>query len=350
MLLLTKSMKRILYFEPILLLSKKLFALGFWKFKLFFQPLRTKIRRSYSIAIVFCLMYFGFGIQSVKSQKLFQLYYNIFNPLIIDGTGYSGQSIGMNIIVEKLGFEVDYGFSRKKREDRYNYFNPKVKYQFKDKKKGREAHAYHYFSLGFNQFTAIKNNTFWGRSESLLPPYWDSTETAQTYHEYRAITETQSKMIEFGYEKITEKNVSGVAFSKTAVIDPFGTIIGWIAGTDGSSYELNYTRTFRFSLFGGPKSWMKIKSIGYEKSGSSGAILSPDSESVKLETTLVNLVGCRIGYTWTTLKPFGSSLGFEMALIPGVFNRHGVYGVGFPDDNIYIKMNLGIAIGYTKNK
>lgn len=300
--------------------------------------------------LVFCVLSVLFVPQKADAQRIIQFYYNIFNPLMIDGTGYSGQSAGTNILIDKFGFEFDYGFTRKKREDRYTYFNPKVKYQFSDKKKNREVHVYHYATLGFKRFTAIKNNTFWGRSADLRPPYYDSTETALTYNNYGVLAETQSSMIEFGYEKVAEKHLSGVAQGKVAILDPFGFIIGWFSGGSSSSYEFSYTRTFRFSLFAGPKSWMKIRANGYEQSGGSGAILSPESETVVLEPSLVNLLGCRVGYQWTTLNPVGTSLGIEMALLPGVFNRHGVYGVGFPDDNIYIKINLGIGIGIDKKK
>ena len=308
---------------------------------------RTTARQWRYATLVFCVLSVLFVPQKAVAQKIFQFHYNFFNPLMIDGTGYSGQSAGTNILIKKYGFEFDYGFTRRKREDRYTYFNPKVKYQFSDNKKDREVHIYHYLTLGFNRFSAIKTNTFWGRSANLRPPYYDSTETALTYNNYRVLAETQSSMIELGYEKVAEKHISGVAQGKVAVLDPFGFIIGWFS-SGSSSYEFNYTRTFRFSVFAGPKSWMKIQANGYEQMGGSGAILSPESQAVVLEPSLVNMLGCRVGYQWTTLNPVGSSIGLEMALLPGVFTRHGVYGVGFPDDNIYIKVNLGIGIGIDK--
>jgi hypothetical protein len=79
---------------------------------------------------------------------------------------------------------------------------------------------------------------------------------------------------------------------------------------------------------------MDIVPINYQKAGVSG-VLAPEDEEVVLEPTLVNLVGFKMAYVKTSLKPVGSTIGLEVAMLPGVFNRPGVYGMDFPDDNIY---------------
>jgi hypothetical protein len=195
------------------------------------------------------------GAQPLVGQNIFQVHYNIFNPVMIDGTGYSGQSVGLNVLIRELGFEVDYGFTRKEREDSYNYLNPILKYQFSKNEEKRNSNKYHYLALGYNQFSANKNYTFLGRSKSLLPPYWDSTESAKTYHEYGVAAQTTSKMFEIGYQKVTVKRVSGVAFSRTAITDPIGRIVGWII-SDGSEYDLEYTRKFKLSI-------LRVQGIGW---------------------------------------------------------------------------------------
>lgn len=283
-------------------------------------------------------------LNSVFSQSLFQFAYNIMNPLMVDGTGYPGHSMDLNILRGKLGFEVDYGKTRKVHNERYAYINPQLKFQFSSKEKS-EASKYHYFTAGYMGFDLNKNYTYTGRGENLSPPYWDTLEGAQTYNEYHIKALMRTRAIQIGYEKVTEKHVSGVAHRKTAILNPWGYVIGWIVSDEGSSYQLDYTRTFRFSLFAAPPGWLWLEQKDVEPApGTYTKGLHPD-EKVIMEPVVKNLVGARISVLWTSLKPVGSSFGLEMAMLPGVFNVPGVYGRGFPDDNIYIRVNFGFSIG-----
>lgn len=79
------------------------------------QPRNLKVSKLLFNCLAFFLLNLITLTQKINAQKLFQVNYSFFNPMIIDGTGYPGQSIGFNVLVEKFGFEVDYGFTRKKR-------------------------------------------------------------------------------------------------------------------------------------------------------------------------------------------------------------------------------------------
>jgi|GEM_PF-3696931 len=297
------------------------------------------IKKVVVISALFSLASLG----RLSAQEIFQFTWNFMNPIMMDGEGYAGHSFGANILYKKFGFEIEYAKTGKKHENRYDYLNPQIKVQFANKEDG-ETSKYKYFTFGFLQFHAIKNTTFYGRGENLQPPYWDTLESAQTYNDYHLSAKTNTNAIQIGFEKVTEKHLTGVAFSHIAIVNPAGMIIGWIIG-DGDDYNLDFTRTFRFSLFAAPASWSGVKILSSEPAAGAYLASQISNEKVIMEPVSKNLIGARIGWTWTTLKPFGSSVGIEMTMVPGVFNRPGVYGWGFPDDNIYIKVNFGLAIG-----
>lgn len=298
------------------------------------------IKRILILLAFICLA--GF-INSLQAQRLFQFYYNIMNPIMMDAQGYPGHSTGFNILNKKFGYELEYARTGKRYDNRYLYINPQFKILMNKKEKSSVS-SYNYLTSGFHRFTAIKNGTYSGRGENIKPPYWDTLENAKTYNEYHIMATMKTNCIQLGYEGVKEKHLRGVAFSKIPILNPFGMIIGWISSEKGDLYKLDFTRTFRFSLFAAPPGWIKLEQTDYEPSGGEYLKNQFPQENVVIEPLMKNLVGCRLGILWTSLKPFGTTLGFEITMVPGVFNIPGVYGRSFPDDNIYIRANFGMSL------
>lgn len=286
-----------------------------------------------------------FTSQTCKAQRLFQFYYNFMNPLMMDAEGYAGHSTGFNGLTGKFGFEVDYGKSRKVHENRYTYINPQMKFLLGAREES-EVSKYTYLTLGMMRFVANKDLTFTGRGENLQPPYWDTMEAAQTYNEYHLQTKWKTTALQIGIERVTEKHLDEAWMgSYVPILNPVGMVVGWFWNDAPGEAHFDFTRTFRFSVFAAPPNWLQMERTGFEPAGGKYLIGDMPKENIVTDPTMKNLVGCRMGWLWTSLKPVGSSFGIEMTMLPGVFSIPGVYGRGFPDDNIYIKVNLGLAIG-----
>lgn len=292
---------------------------------------------------IFILLNF-FLFNTSFSQQIFQCYYNIMNPMMMDGEGYAGHSIGLNLLYQKMGFELEWARTRKKHDNRYWYINPQAKVLL-NKKERTETSKYTYLTLGFNHFWALKPTTFNARAEQLTYPPWDTLEGALVYNEYKVLGKQKSTFIQLGIERVAEKHVE-VQGIKYYLINPVTWVVVAVIG--GPITELDYTRTFRLSLFAAPPGWLRIEQIGHEPVA--GGSLPPGypAQKIVLDPVGKNMLGLRMGWQWTTLK-FGSSFGLEMTMVPGVFSIPGVYGRNFPDDNIFIKANFGLAIGSSDN-
>ncbi|MCC6722320.1 MAG: hypothetical protein IT243_08960 [Bacteroidia bacterium] len=289
--------------------------------------------------ILFCSAY----INLLSAQRLFQFYYNIMNPMMMDAESYPGHSFGFNILNGKFGYELDYARTGKRFDNRYFYINPQFKILFNKKEKSQIS-TYRYATVGFYRFTAIKNGTYSGRGDKLQSPYWDTMENAKTYNEYNVMAKMKTSFMQMGYESVKEKHIKGVAFSKMPILNPFGMIIGWISSEKGEPYKLDYTRTFRFSIFATAPNFIELEQTGYEPLGGEYLKNEMPKENIIIEPLMKNLVGCRLGVLWTSLKPYGTTLGFEISMVPGIYNIPGVYGRNFPDDNIFIKANFGMSL------
>lgn len=296
-----------------------------------------------SLVLVGFSMIFLTG-NNLYSQRLFQFYYNIMNPIMLDAEGYNGHSTGFNVLNKKYGYELEYARTGKRFDSRYFYINPQFKVRISTKEK-KEVSTYKYLTFGLHRFTVTKDNTYYGRGENLHSPYWDTLESAKTYNEYHLKATMKTTCLQLGFEKVKEKHLRGVAFAVSPILNPFGMIIGWITTGKGEPYKLDFTRTFRFSLFAAPPGWLKLEQRDYEPAGGEYLKNMLPTEKVIIEPLMKNLVGCRIGVLWTSLKSVGSSFGLEMTMVPGIYNIPGVYGRNFPDDNIYIRANFGISLG-----
>ncbi|NUM32008.1 MAG: hypothetical protein HUU47_06760 [Bacteroidetes bacterium] len=290
------------------------------------------------------LTLFLFTGKTLYSQRLFQFYYNIMNPIMLDAHAYNGHSTGFNILNKKFGYELEYARTGKRFESKYLYINPQFKIKLSAKEKSQVS-TYNYFTIGFHHFTVTKDWTYYGRGENTQKPYWDTLETAKTYNEYLFKTKMKTTCLQVGIENVKERHLRGVAFPISPIVNPFGMIIGWITTGKGEPYKLDFTRTLRFSIFAAPPGFIKLEKRGYEPLGGSYLKDQLPNENVVIEPLMKNLIGCRLGILWTSLKSVGSSFGLEITMVPGIYNIPGVYGREFPDDNIYIRANFGISLG-----
>lgn len=262
---------------------------------------------------------------------------------MMDGEGYAGHSTGINALFGKVGLECEWARTRKSHENRYLYFNPQVKLRI-SAKEGSEVSKYSYLTGGFYHFQAIKNSTFTGRGENLRYPHWDTLEGALTFNTYDVFTKQKSSFFQLGFESVAEKHLDVQGF--VYYINPINWVI--LAVSEGDVEEIDYTRTIRFSLFAAPPGWLTLGQTGTSMRSSGYVPPNYPAENVILDPVGKNMIGARLALQWTTLK-VGSSFGLEMTLIPGQFSIPGVYGRNFPDDNIFIKANFGIAIGTSEN-
>lgn len=277
-----------------------------------------------------------------------QLHHNFFNSFTLDNQSRYGKSYGFHTLFGPIGFDADYAFSKPGNQWNFSYFNAGMKIRFYE----REDDRNHYFRLGVLQFNYNQDYAFQAVDPILRPPTWDSSEASQTYWDYNVLGNSKMRALEIGYERIREVHTEneGLRFVSW-VTNPVGQIIGWIGEPNGHTTYTDLTSAWKISLYVSHPSLMSFDPTGFQSAGNSSAPIVPASANYVIEPRMRNLMGFRIQYLVQSTKLLGWSLGIETGMMPGYFNIPGVYGRGFPDDNIYFKINMGIEVGYSnKNR
>jgi hypothetical protein len=257
--------------------------------------------------------------------------------------GAAGYSFGAHTHFDKIGFHANYyhGYTKPTSSAFYKQhmmLDGTVSFRFGHSHDGEDDKA-RLWNIGFAHVNGYKHELVKYIEYNLRPPDYNPDESARRYDEFFTDLHYRTTYLSFGYERLKKTDFQYAGWVTRQVLNPFGLVMGTV-----SRYEegrVFYTSSWYISALGTVPGAISYEPVGFYSHVNG----PPRSDSMRSEPLLKNHIGVKMGYEVGSLTPFGFVFGLEAGLMPGVFNDEGVYGPGFPDDNIYFLMKFGFASG-----
>jgi hypothetical protein len=196
-------------------------------------------------------------------------------------------------------------------------------------------------NLGFTSATGYKHEEFKAVDMTLRPPDDHPEESLRRYNNYFFDARYNTSYFSLGFERIKKVDVKYAGFVTTVLINPLGFIVGSFKRYEEAEYFFT-SSWYASALIAAPGAVSYTPTSYYSHTNTDsllpGSIMQP-------EQLYYNKVGFKLGYEVSSLTPVGFTFGLEAGMQPNVFNKPGVYGPGFPDDNIYFLIRFGLTSG-----
>lgn len=261
--------------------------------------------------------------------------------------GSAGYSFGAHTHFNTIGFHANYYNTYKPDESKFykqhRMFDFTTSFRFSHSDDG-EDYKSRLLNVGFAHVSGYKHELFKYIDLTLRPPDYNPDETARRYDEFFTDLRYKTTYLSFGYERLKKTDFSYAGWVTRQLINPFGFVIGTI--TSYEEGDVFYTSSWYISALGTVPGAIRYEPVGFYSHVNG----PPRGDTLQSEITYKNLIGVKMGYEVASLTPFGFVFGIEAGMMPNVFNDDGVYGPGFPDDNIYFLMKFGFASGAGSEK
>lgn len=261
----------------------------------------------------------------VRAQLLFQVQATPLKPTRFGFDSYNLPGYEGRVLIKPVG--IEYGrYSTRYNTKRNQGFQllttefANLKIRFKVKERDDEVTKYSYVTIGYEAVNQAKELAAHSRGLTKAEP----NEPALIYTDYNIVARYQSRMLSLGVERVkeVERNLKKRHPHLTKTL--YAQALYNLYNTDTLSIEKAY------------------QSVNH-------SILVNPADAV-LEPLMVNRVGFKAGYKMCSLKPIGYSFALEAGMITAPFNINGVYGNGFPDDNLFVQTQIGLSFGHSWKK